>query len=79
MVGEIDVTEQILAKYDEVPGNALSRSPSESPLNLHPQAAEMFIWMAQHAVHQIGRGTEAYLDYTVPVTGERRGDAGKKC
>jgi hypothetical protein len=69
MVGEIDVTEQILAKYDEVPGNALRRSPSEPPLNLHPQAAEMFIWMAQHAVHQIGRSTETYLDYTVPVTG----------
>jgi hypothetical protein len=69
MMEEIDVTEQILEKYGEVPSNALRRSPSEPPMSLHPQAAEMFIWMAQHAVHQVGRGTEAYMDYTVPVTG----------
>ena len=68
-VQEIDVTEQILAKYGELPGNALRRSQSQPPPDLHPQAAEMFIWMAQHAVHHIGRGTETYLDYTVPVTG----------
>lgn len=66
---EIDVTEMILSGYSQFSQDELKRKPSKPPENLHPQAAEMFIWMAAHAVHNIGMGSEAYLDYTAPVTG----------
>ncbi len=45
------------------------RAPSTPPPDLHPQAAEMFVWMAAHAVEHIGTGSAEYLDFTVPVAG----------
>jgi len=66
---EVEVTQRILADYASLPPEELKRGASQPPGDLHPQAAEMFIWMAEHAVDQIGNGGESYLDCTVPVTG----------
>lgn len=69
MLPEVDVTEMVLAEHSKIPAEELKRKPPDPPPDLHPQAAEMLVWMAAHAVHNVGEGTEAYLDYTVPVTG----------
>lgn len=66
---EADVTAMILAAYTKLPPEELKRRPPDLPTNLHPQAAEMFIWMAAHAVDKIGDQAMNYLDYSVPVTG----------
>lgn len=66
---EIDVSTMVLEDYTKLPAEALKRRPPILPTNLHPQAAEMFIWMAAHAVGKIGDRAEHYLDYSVPVTG----------
>lgn len=66
---EIDVATMVLDSYAKLPAEALKRRPPSLPTNLHPQAAEMFVWMAAHAVDKIGDRAEHYLDYSVPVTG----------
>ncbi|WP_434728513.1 hypothetical protein [Pseudomonas soli] len=66
---EIDIATMVLDSYANLPAEALKRRPPSLPANLHPQAAEMFVWMAAHAVDRIGDRAEHYLDYSVPVTG----------
>lgn len=66
---ETDVTAMILAEHTKLPVEALKRKPPNLPTDLHPQAAEMFIWMAAHAVNKISDRAECYLDYSVPATG----------
>ena len=66
---DIDVSDKILAGYAALPAGDVKRVASTAPPDLHPQAAEMFVWMAAYAVGHIGRGSAAYLDFTVPVTG----------
>ena len=66
---ETDVTARILAEHKKFPAEVLKRRPPDLPTDLHPQAAEMFVWMAAHAVDKIGDHAENYLDYSVPVTG----------
>ncbi|WP_041262800.1 hypothetical protein [Citrifermentans bemidjiense] len=65
----IDITDTLLQQYAKLSPEDLKRTPAEPPLDLHPQAAEMFVKMAEHAVHHIGIGSADYEDYTVPVTG----------
>jgi hypothetical protein len=55
----IDVTNEILARYAASPAGEIKRGPSTPPLDLHRQAAEMFVWMAAHAVGHIGTGSAA--------------------
>ncbi|NYT79805.1 hypothetical protein H0A71_22825 [Alcaligenaceae bacterium] len=66
---ETDVTAMILDEYAKLPAERLKRRPPDLPTDLHPQAAEMFVWMAAHAVDKIGGDAEYYLDFSVPVTG----------
>lgn len=66
---DIDVSDKILAGYAALPTGDMKRVPSTAPPDLHPQAAEMFVWMAAHAVGHVERGSAGYLDVTVPVTG----------
>ena len=65
----VDVTDRLLQLYAETRPEDLKRAPEEPPPDLHPQAAEMFVKMAEHSVHHIGKGSTDYEDYTVPVTG----------
>ena len=65
----VDVTDRLLQQYAKTRPEDLQRVPEEPPPSLHPQAAEMFVKMAEHAVHHIGKGSTDYEDYTVPVTG----------
>lgn len=66
---DIDVTDKILAGYAAFPEEGTKRAPSPRRADLHSQAAEMFVWMAAHAVKHIVTGGADYLDFTVPVTG----------
>ncbi len=66
---DIDISDQILAGYADLPDRDMKRVPSTAPPELHPQAAEMFVWMTAHAVGHIDKGGAAYVDFTVPVTG----------
>lgn len=65
----VDVTERILAGYAAFSAEEMRRAPSTPPPDLHPKAAEMFVWMAAHGVKHIGTDSTNYLDFTVPVTG----------
>ena len=65
----IDVTDKILAGYAALPGGMTKRAPSPPQPHLHSHAAEMFVWMAAHAVEHMGTDSADYLDFTVPVTG----------
>lgn len=65
----VDVTDSLLRQYAETRPDDLRRAPEEPPPDLHPQAAQMFVKMAEHAVHRIGSSNTEYEDYTVPVTG----------
>lgn len=66
---DIDVTDKILAGYAAFPEGETKRTPTPPPPDLHSQAAEMFVWMAAHAMEHIGTGGTDYLDFTAPVTG----------
>ena len=66
---DIDVTDKILAGYATFTGGGTKRAPSPPRSDLHSQAAEMFVWMAAHAVEHIGTDSADYFDFTVPVTG----------
>jgi len=66
---DIDVTDGVLAGYAAFTEERMKRAPSPIRSDLHSLAAEMFVWMAAHAVEHIGTDSVDYLDFTVPVTG----------
>lgn len=66
---EVDVTDRLLQQYAETYPTHLKRAAEAPPPQIHPQAAEMFVRMADHAVHHIGMRSANYEDYTVPITG----------
>lgn len=68
VMAAVDVTDDLLQQHAEASLD-LRRVPEAAPPDLHPQAAEMFVKMAEHAAHRIDKGITDYEDYTVPVTG----------
>lgn len=65
----IDATEMILKSYDEVPLDEKRRKSEDPPHDLHSQAAEMFIYMARHAIDKIDSEDVEYEDFTTPLIG----------
>lgn len=63
----IDVTTNIIKLYQSIPNEAFKRRVETPPENLHPQAAEMFIYMSAHMSMQIEADEEIYNDYTNSV------------
>jgi len=63
----IDVTKHTLESYQSIPNEAFKRRVETSPENLHPQAAEMFVYMSAHMSIKIRAGEEIYNDYSDAV------------
>mgnify|MGYP003627772901 FL=1 len=63
----IDCTEHTLESYQSIPSEAFKRRIDTPPENLHPKAAEMFVYMSAHLSIQIRAGEEIYNDYSDAV------------
>ncbi|HBM9255833.1 TPA: hypothetical protein L0X66_000120 [Citrobacter freundii] len=60
-----DVTEHVIDWYKSLSSEALKRKTEEPTKDLHPKAAEMFVYMSAHMSWKIGIGeVEHYEDYS---------------
>lgn len=61
----IDATEYVMDSYKSLPSETFKRKNEEPTKDLHPQAAEMFVYMSAHMSWKIDIGeVEYYEDYS---------------
>ena len=63
----IDVTQDLITSYDRILEDIFKRNKIEVPDELHPNAAEMFVYMSAHMSFKIDEKAKVYEDYTDAV------------